>query len=99
MNIYKVRKETGKSEKREKFREWNGFSVCLWAVPWLLSVTARRGTTGCWILFEEPLPPEVFVCIGGQGRELDYENGPVETQRGKDEERSRMDFFVAARVA
>lgn len=50
-------------------------------------------TRAAWILFEEPLPPEVFVCIGGQGRQLDYENGPVETQREKDEESSGMDFL------
>jgi hypothetical protein len=42
-------------------------------------VTAHGGAS-CWILFEEPLTPEVFVCIGGQGRELDYENGPAETR-------------------
>jgi hypothetical protein len=47
--------------------------------PGYICVTVHGGTD-FWILSEEPLTPEVSVCIGGQGRGQDYENDPVETR-------------------
>ena len=62
-----------------EMRERNGLTVCLWAVPWLLLCNLAW-----WYRLldtsEEPLTPEVFACIGGQGRGQDYENDPVETR-------------------